>query len=311
MILPHVDCRIDWFSATKQGFWTGLPNASVVSNQYEAQQVARDVFGFLGMSHVTMSKVQHQKGYHYAYEEFQTGAKVHVASRLDTQGCMVVLSGDTLAKLDSVSGRIQALLSRGYRCSRMDVAFDVYNSGVTIDALSEAYFAAHPTPRLRKAGYISSGGGSTLYIGSRYSSKMLRCYDKGREQKTSLDWIRLEMEYKRDFIHVAASEFAASPSRARHDVADLLDMPRHLLVGILEQFGEDVDPVGVVIGRKKTDTQLWFETIVMSAFSNLMDQDLSAARDVVQRFNDMMSSGAASKDMIFSPGHIDGVTDIL
>lgn len=311
MILPHVDCRIDWFSATKRGFWAGLPNASSVSNQYEAQQVARDVFGFLGMSHVTMSKVQHQKGYHYAYEEFQTGTKVHVASSLSDQGVMVVLSGDTLKRIDSVPVRVQALLCRGYRCSRMDVAFDVYNSGVSIDALAEAYFEAHPAPRLRKAGFISSGGGSTLYIGSRYSSKMLRCYDKGREQQTSLDWIRLEMEYKREFIHAAAHEFVEKPSRARHDVADMLDMPRSLIVGILEQFGEDVDPVGVVVGRKKTDTQLWFETIVASAFSNLMEQDLPAARDVVQRLTDMLGSGVASDDMLFNTEKFDGITDIL
>lgn len=310
MLLPHVDCRIDWFSATKRGFWSGLADASRVANQYEAQKVARDVFSFLGMKHVTMEKTQHQKGYHYAYTEFQTGVKVHVASNLSDQGCMVVMSGDTLKRLDDVSVRIQALMHRGWRCSRMDVAFDVYNSGVTIDALADAYLSAHPAPRIRKAGFISSGGGSTLYIGSRYSSKMLRCYDKGREQKTSLDWIRLEMEYKREFIHSAASEFAAKPSRARHDVADLLDMPRHLLTGILEQFGDDVDQVGVVVGRRKTDTQVWFETIVKSAFGNLMHQDMTAAADVVAQFTQMLSDGVDTGDTSFNVGEFDDVLNI-
>lgn len=310
MELPSVDCRIDWVSLTKRGFWSGLKSADRVQDQYEAQLVAWDVFRSMGMGRPSMERCQHSKGYHYAFKEFRTGVRVNVAAALDRQGVMVVCSGDALSKLDRVPDRIKALFAGGFRCSRLDVAFDVYDSGVSVDRLASDYFSLHPQPSIRKASYVASGSGSTLYVGSRHSSKMLRVYDKGKQQQTTRDWVRVEMEYKREFIHQAAPLLVSQPWSAMYDAIDLLDMPRHLLTGVLLQFGEDVGQVSVVIGRPKTDTELWFETIVMSAFSNLAETDLAAAHRVVNRMTGVLADGIDIKEFLSPSDDVDKVLNI-
>lgn len=308
--LPSVDCKVDWVSLTKRGFWTGLRNGSRVNDQYEAQLVAWSVFRSMGMGRATMEKCQHGKGYHYAFQEYQTGVRVNVAADLEQQGVMVVCSGDTLRKFDSVPGRITPLFESGFRCSRLDVAFDIYDSGVSVDRLASDYFDLHPQPSIRKASYIASGGGSTIYIGSRYSSKMLRIYDKGKQQQSPRDWIRAEIEYKREFIHEAAPSLVTAPWSAMHDVIDLLDMHRHLLTGVLLQFGEDVGQTSVVVGRPKTDTELWFETIVTSAFYNLAEVDQGAARRVLDGLMSVLDNGIDSKLIVADGDEVDEVQNI-
>lgn len=174
----------------------------------------------------------------------------------------------------------------------MDVAFDIFDGGIDTDRVATEYLEAHPPGGKRKAAYISDSGGSTLYIGSRYSSKMLRVYDKGKEQRTQLDWLRLEMEYKREYIHASASHILHDPASALHDVLDLLDLPGSLIDGMLRQFASDVPAPDVTIPRPKSNRELWFMTTVLKAYKGLMDDDLGAAGRILEQFAQALNEGA-------------------
>lgn len=96
------------------------------------------------------------------------------------------------------------------KITRCDVAYDdVYGIYGTMATCVEAYkndmFTKTRTPVVSQVGdWISEDDqkGRTLYIGSRKGSKMLRIYEKGKEQHIKdSPWIRYEIEFKNiDYI---------------------------------------------------------------------------------------------------------------
>lgn len=303
MEFPVVEVKVDWVTLTKRGFWTGIPHAGSVSCTADALIVARQAFADLGIRRTALEMCPAGTGYHYGFKDYATGIRVSVAANLEKQGVMLVCSGQAIALVDDVAVRVSAALDSGWRCSRMDVAFDVFNSGGSVDALASEYFEAHPPPAKRKASYVASGGGSTLYIGSRHSAKMLRVYDKGKEQQTSLDWIRFEMEYKKEYIHVTAAQMLMDPASAIHDVLDLIDLPPNGHVMQLQRFVSDVPAPTVVIPRTKTNRALWFHTTVLKAFEGLASDSMSDAYEVLEAFKAALDNGVTLKP-------VEGVVDI-
>jgi hypothetical protein len=83
------------------------------------------------------------------------------------------------------------------RCSRIDLAFDVYDSDLSIDNCRRllASKLAHSVAD-RWNMIEGSDGGATLYIGSRSSDAMCRIYDKAVEQNVGGNWKRIELELK-------------------------------------------------------------------------------------------------------------------
>jgi len=112
-------------------------------------------------------------------------------------GCAAVVDWDAVyATMQDLDGRI----------TRCDLARDFCEGQVTVDQVTNMYFAGEFNAGGRIPNYkkIESGvagaeacGGRTLEIGKRKNGKMLRAYEKGRQLgKQDSEWLRIEIEFR-------------------------------------------------------------------------------------------------------------------
>lgn len=135
-------------------------------------------------------------GYEYGASH-ESGVRVLWSSDL-RMGIHVIFPGRALSGRDAIS-IIQKAWAVGAQFTRIDVCFDDVSDGVTsVAEYAKRYAAGDFEGRARSYREItSSGGGHTLYIGSRQSEKMMRIYDKGAEQGIASGfWVRHEIELK-------------------------------------------------------------------------------------------------------------------
>lgn len=218
---------IDWVTAFCSKEWSedAWPDFDVleelVKTQYGAPESAWAKQGFLGVRHGQISAGERRDG--------------------------------TLREITGVSANRYAEMVGGsyhlLRPSRLDVAF-TFRLRVKRQGIASSYFStgssshgARCRPRERSL-YTSSGGGETLYIGSKSSDRRIRLYDKHEEQggrePYERTW-RLELQYRR------------APARdvwaAYHDSKDKLRTLRGFLAsecereGILDFIDFDCDAV--------------------------------------------------------------------
>jgi len=96
--------------------------------------------------------------------------------------------------------------------TRLDLAFDMRNSQLSIDSLKAELTGGEATMTAKTWNHIQgSDGGQTLYIGSRSSETFLRIYDKGIESKQGGDWVRVEIELKGSKSEYAAHTMVTEP----------------------------------------------------------------------------------------------------
>lgn len=176
----EVTYTIDWFSYTvKDGQHTRMGN---VNNTYVDGK---------GMN-----------GYSSSLRFLDGRIENSNPDRLD-MGTQVVFSGSALRNFsDMYSKSTDDVLShyaclRG-KCTRIDIAIDVRNSGLDFVALYNAIEAGEiktKTPR-SKIHYHRNfdDHGWTIYIGKKSKHRFMRIYHKGRESGTGEDWIRFELQ---------------------------------------------------------------------------------------------------------------------
>jgi len=81
---------------------------------------------------------------------------------------------------------------------RVDIKVDTFDGSVSHDVVLQAYEAGRftgrgRTPKMKKVEGSDIVDGRTVYIGSRASSKYIRCYEKGREILNKLgapEWVK-------------------------------------------------------------------------------------------------------------------------
>lgn len=112
------------------------------------------------------------------------------------QGLHITYPGSALAERDALA-LIEFHVKRGARCTRLDIAIDVYTDEMTVSQLAALRQGEQCQTRSRAYSHIQSSTGETLYIGSRTSEQFLRIYDKGAEQGNEWDeHLRIELELK-------------------------------------------------------------------------------------------------------------------
>lgn len=171
------------------------------------------------------------RGYNHGIE-YNSGLRVSWHDKKPEQGTHVVFSGSTLRWYYALGLSWHAILRsvkmHGGRSSRVDLALDVWDSGLNPIALSSLnlrpYKGQGRTPKLTTL--IGSDSGWTVYVGSRQSEKFMRVYDKGIEQgeKTG-DYVRVELECKGEVAHAVGWEFP------NMDAERCVDMARTLIRG--------------------------------------------------------------------------------
>lgn len=194
---------------------------------------------------------------------------------------MVECSGQELSRTRKNGGTddgiIRAAISEGAKFTRIDYAVDLFDTGGTPLDVKECYHTgqlatiAHSVSLVEKTSKEKSLG-ATVYIGSRQSERLLRIYDKGKQSKTELDWIRVELEMKgkraEQFGHMMAKE--GRDELGKSAIAELIewsDIP--WLESIWEGTNRLVDIDS--IGRPETDRERWIRKVVVPVIENELE----------------------------------------
>ncbi len=171
-------CSIDWLSVTSKILHGEVSPESLLTNRTDGN-------GWMG----------YKSSYHY-----ESGI-VHLWSD-DRPEIHCVYSGKTLRNISeimSIQELIQWHAKQGHRVTRIDTAIDVMNTDTKITEFAQDWQRGTVKTQARSGTLISdprNKAGDTFYVGSRKKKrKLLRIYDKAREQKIDKDWLRFEMQY--------------------------------------------------------------------------------------------------------------------
>jgi len=185
------------------------------------------------------SMVKRDGGLNGYKEVYDVGPVVLMTAGRPGMGTHVVLSSGALSDVaglyrDGLSGFIADMnaLSR-FKVSRLDVAIDVFDSGISRNLIAE---------HLRTGSWVGSlqtwrewsdfgrdhrpVGGTTFYVGSTSGDVLLRIYDKKLERlahaahyssqsrKRAQDWWRFEWQFRGDgasvaFDHLASGDYSS------------------------------------------------------------------------------------------------------
>jgi len=152
-------------------------------------------------------------GYDYGHT-YSTGVSTYFSSVRHEMGLHVVVPGSSLRLLErdglSTKTLLQSVVAARAKVTRLDLAKDAINEGVRLENISLLAIEGKRTGSAQSISEItSSGGGRTIYVGSRSSDRFARMYDKAAQQGLDEDWKRLEIECKGDVAKTLARVLSA------------------------------------------------------------------------------------------------------
>lgn len=115
-------------------------------------------------------------------------------------GVHVVLNGDALAFFGDVVNEL--VHSYDFSCSRIDIAYD--SDSFTVDDVIDGRYVAVVRASRRTLVHDISTGAKTLYLGSlRGGRKLIRIYDKAKEQGLDGVLTRVEIQLREEYADAA------------------------------------------------------------------------------------------------------------
>lgn len=217
------------------------------------------------------------RGYNLSRRFVGDGRHENRHTERNDMGIHIVYSGSCLNYLRNAGisslDIIHFYLNRDAKIARLDIALDVRDAGLKIDNLYTELIENRAETKARKFPRIlSQSGQGTLYIGSRTSESFCRIYDKGDEQGTKDDYIRVEMELK--------GGKARSMARSLHEHTDHTEkLVKGAIRGMVNfpdnpkwnEIMNDVAIVEVLSEKKKeSDTRGWLLGQVVTALAHVM-----------------------------------------
>ena len=235
---------------------------------------------------------------HYGYTEAVTNVVGAIAMSNPLRADMGIHVGYSATALNGYEKHgFEALtilrwhLGKKASIARIDLAFDLYNTGLDIPWLFSMLENDHASTAARVWNMIiGHDGGKTLYVGSRSSEAMIRIYDKAVEQCQKGDWKRVEIELKGDKANITALELA------NREPDTITSYAKDLLNGIcyfpdfawIAAFGWDAVPIASA-SKKQTDTLNWLLNVAAPTLGKHMtrtnDQSLLARFLRIVRIN--------------------------
>jgi len=162
----------------------------------------------------------------------------------------------------------------GAKVTRVDFAVDLFDSGGNP---TDFYHAFHTSQVMTVAKSVSivertrkqESMGATVYIGSRSSERMVRVYDKGKQSKTKLDWLRVELEIKgtraEQFAElVSLNDVERAGLSYLADVIEWSDIEWFEAIWTNEYKHINID----TIGRPETSRERWLRDVVIPAIAD-------------------------------------------
>lgn len=219
---------------------------------------------------------------------YNRAAKLNVG-RLDwhtekpEQKRLLTFSGRDIANLAAFGVTQNQLLSMVLSLplpsiTRLDFATDIHYGEVTASDVKTLLERGYVSTSARKSSDIeervigSEGSGMTVYIGSRASTLMLRVYDKGKKERSGYNWLRIELEAKKERAMILAREIlkhelhtagcAAIRQFASIDSPEISDA----LTGAIE--------IDLSVGRKLTDWEKWVVEVALPNVQKAFEQEL-------------------------------------
>jgi len=229
-----------------------------------------------------LETVTPQRGYNHAWRCNPIGTRINWhENRLD-MGTHVQHSGQSLLALQNLGVSPYDILRHdmrfGGKVSRIDLAIDVYDSGMSFDMLQDAMRGIVTRAKTANSVRNQIGSGWTQYIGSRSSGAMLRIYDKAAEQgDDENDIVRIELELKGPKARavsvkiVEVMDSGGTPdSVIRAEICSLCDFPewqvwKRIMSGEMEEATK--------LGKKETDTKGWLLGTVAPTLAREMLRD--------------------------------------
>jgi len=184
----EITTKIDWFSCTKKT--AEVPKfPDGFSEDYVACQTSR--------------------GYESSLQ-YSDGRIVSYSAR---QGMYIQYGGKSLNVIPTDALTLISFHKKnGYKPTRIDLAIDCKDSGLSISSLYKSLQLNEAETKSKKYSIIDGSDGKTLYVGSRQSEAFLRVYDKAMESGVEGDWKRIEIEYKGDKAIEACQSILAAKS---------------------------------------------------------------------------------------------------
>lgn len=198
---------------------------------------------------------------------------------------MVEMTGKQLANFREYGGSIAKLFvwakTHGAKFTRVDYAVDLFDTGGCPNDVLECYHTGQVETIAKSVSIVERTRknetlGATVYLGSRASERLIRVYDKGKQVKTNLDWIRVEIEVKgkramqfgelieKEGLDTAGKSYIA-------DVVEWSDIPWFESI-----WKEDYTPIDIdSIGRPETNRERWVREVVIP----VLEDELLAGND--------------------------------
>lgn len=167
------------------------------------------------------------------------------------------------------------LLSKRYRCTRLDWAIDDFTHLLDLDEIAEAcergdYSGAKSHRYFQRKNRGEYEVGRTIYLGSAQSDKQVRIYDKNVESKGKINSIRYEIQWRNELAQAAFEK--------------LFSVGRH------EDGGKTLSSlaVGAISFYRRRDAVLSRST-PLEVWSEFVEQVGGAIKMSVQRIQPMVS----------------------
>jgi hypothetical protein len=285
-MMENVSAKIDYLTITGKfdPAMFGEDHVNLSVSLALINRLSRQLFGYRG----NLMRGNGQRFYSWTFRDEDTKANWFVSFDHEKQGWMVQIPGEALAQLDDPVTLVSEAVTSLYRITRIDFAFDVLNSGDTTAHIADAWRAVHGQKGKRVTSFINSATGSTFYIGSRQSEKMVRIYDKGQQLGMDIDWLRFELELKGNAARVLAHTLAADPRPALATVLEFIALPEMTSQQMLEEACDGEEPIKVTRLRVPSDREIWLTTQCLAAFKTLCNEDEAAAHRVLAEYQAAM-----------------------
>lgn len=221
-------------------------------------------------------------------------------AKMRSQRVLVVLSGDdwqsiAQANIDPMI-IMDWLIAKDHRITRVDLAMDLFNwdahyldvrewfdhDAMACDAERCGLYDDH-----RKLGGKRKTSG-TVYVGSSASDRQLRVYDKGAEQESTQNWLRVELVLRADRARawLASAGGGDLPTMSRTAFADFVLAPDTWFERAIEGKLIDLKP----IGKRDTDTVKWLLNVVHGALEReLINEKERGESKLSEKFGDLIN----------------------
>lgn len=214
-------------------------------------------------------------GYDVGERGLDTAIKRYSSTSRQDMGFALLASASALSSLERLNptqSMLQTMFDTGfreYRCSRLDLAVDIYDGGLLAQKTARAARRQVIKTSARQVSVIEGvvgKGGVTTYIGTRQSARFMRVYDKAVESNGRVPTSRFELQANKEFANDLWRQIATPTQEALNGTAYAA------INGLVSSWGDESidDALQFVISAKpapapepKDDAWEWIERQVL------------------------------------------------